>query len=259
MDLPFDGKTEGTMQLMPMKLETYGVSDVGLVRQNNEDVWSEVPEANFFALADGMGGHRAGEVAARLAVMSVCKAIEERPDPRSSEDVKQALTEAIVNANRVVYSMGSQNEKLGGMGTTLCCLMLYKETAVYAHVGDSRIYRFRNKKLEQLTQDHSLRSELILKGELDEKSAAVFPFRNIITRAIGTTTCVEPETATAPLLPNDLYFLCSDGLTDAVTHEEILQVLESTLSVKEAAHKLTALAKTNGGSDNITIVLIKVI
>lgn len=244
---------------MPMKLETYGVSDVGLVRHNNEDVWSEVPEANFFALADGMGGHRAGEIAARLAIMSVCKAIEELPDLLSSEDAKQALAEAIVNANRLVYSMGSENEKLGGMGTTLCCFMLYNGTLVYAHVGDSRIYRFRNNKLKQLTQDHSLRSELLLKGELDEKSAAVFPLRNIITRAIGTTTSVEPEVDTAPILPNDLYFLCSDGLTDTVTHEEIVRILESASSVKDAAHQLTALAKTKGGSDNITIVLVKVI
>ncbi|MES2344786.1 MAG: Stp1/IreP family PP2C-type Ser/Thr phosphatase [Chlamydiota bacterium] len=243
---------------MPLKLESYGISDIGLVRANNEDVFVALPETHFFALADGMGGHKAGEIAARLAIMSLCKSLEENSPPNSVEETMELFREAILQANRLVYSMGSQNEKLGGMGTTLCCLKILKDSIIYAHVGDSRIYRFRNHKLDLLTHDHSLRHELILKGELDEKSAFSFPYKNIITRSIGTHSQVEPEINAAPFLSGDLYFLCSDGLSDYVSHEEIFHLLEKEPSIKNAANQMITLAKAKGGNDNITIVIIKI-
>ncbi len=242
---------------MPLKLESYGISDIGLVRVNNEDAFAELPEAHFFALADGMGGHKAGEVAAKLTIMSLCKSIEDNPPLSSIEEVMELFHEAIIQANRIVYSMGSQNEKLGGMGTTLCCLKLFGTSIVYAHVGDSRIYRFRNHKLDLLTHDHSLKHQLILKGELDEQSALLFPYKNIITRSIGTHAQVEPEIAASPFFPGDLYFLCSDGLTDYVSDQEISQVLEQESSIKDAADRMITLAKAKGGNDNITVVIIK--
>lgn len=244
---------------MPLKLETFGISDVGLVRINNEDVWAELEEAHFFALADGMGGHKAGEIAARLTIMSLCKSIEEKNNPESVENLMGVFREAIIKANRLVYTMSSQNEKLGGMGTTVCCLMLFSDAIVYAHVGDSRIYRYRNNHLDLLTQDHSLRHELLLRGELDEKSAFAFPYKNIITRAIGTHANVEPEVAASPFLSGDLYFLCSDGLSDYVSHDELKNVLSQNFSVKETAEEMIAVAKTKGGNDNITVVIVKIV
>ena len=242
---------------MPWQLDVYGISDVGLVRSNNEDAWSEVSNAHFFAIADGMGGHRAGEVAARIAIMSICKTVEEASHPLTVESAVNLLRSGVKTANSIVYAMSESNEKMRGMGTTLSCLVLLENTLVYAHVGDSRIYRFRNKHLEQLTQDHSLRNEVIARGEFFDESLMSLP-KNVITRAIGTSSKVEPEISAFPFFPKDLYFLCSDGLTDNVSSDEITQVLSRGCSIKSSAEMLISLAKENGGSDNITIVMIQV-
>jgi serine/threonine protein phosphatase PrpC len=245
------------MNLMRFKLESYGVSDIGLSRPNNEDVWAEVSEAQFFVLADGMGGHKAGEIAAKVAVLSLSKAIQNHMP--SMETAMLTLRAAILKANADVYQMASRDENLHGMGTTLCCMQVYDQSLLYAHVGDSRIYRFRHHQLEQLTEDHSLRNELIAKGQLDVANASSFPYKNVITRAIGTTLQIEPTLTATGILPSDIYFLCSDGLTDYVSNEEIADVLKKAKSVKETSDLLVELAKSKGGNDNITIVMIKIL
>jgi protein phosphatase len=240
-------------------LEHYGASDIGLTRQNNEDVWAELPELAFFALADGMGGHKAGEVAATEAVVSLCQSVREALSHETfdAEQARAVLTRAFSDANRWVFHLSEREEALHGMGTTLCCMMLCGSSLVYAHVGDSRVYRYRDG-LEQLSHDHSLRGELLARGELEEESAFHYPFKNVITRAIGTNASVEIDSAITDVRPGDVYFLCSDGLTDYVPSSEVAACIEGGSSVKQSVTALIHAAKAKGGNDNITIVMIKI-
>lgn len=231
---------------LPYTIESFGISDLGLARTNNEDVFHEVPTHRFFILADGMGGHNAGEVAAREVVhhlsTSMCQIFSSpQEEPSSLETLPNHLHKAILNANLWVHKLSEQKEEFCGMGTTLCCLLLHQNSLVYANVGDSRIYRFRAS-LEQLTEDHSLLST--------EK--------NIITRAIGTGPHVAPDINIAPIELNDIYFLCSDGLTDFVSDEELTQILQEHSCIKTASKKMIEAAKNKGGRDNITVLMIKV-
>lgn len=249
------------MQLMPLQVECYGISDVGLVRPNNEDVWAELPDIHFYALADGMGGHQAGEVAAKEAVHELCDIVDdlftETPHP-SPEKVSLTLKEGFNDANKWVRTLASQHPELSGMGTTLCCCCIVDRMLIYAHVGDSRIYHFRDR-LTRLSEDHSLRQELISLGNLDEKKASSFPHKNVITRAIGVSSTLHAAIGAAHIQPEDVYFMCSDGLTDGVSDGTIEEILRRTSSIKEAALELVETAKKAGGNDNITIVMIKII
>lgn len=249
------------MHLMSMEVESYGISDIGLSRANNEDVWAELPDIRLYVLADGMGGHQAGEVAAKEAVLELCDIVDalftQTPKP-STEKVSQVLKQAFVDANHWVRSLAQQHPELAGMGSTLCCFCVLKQALVYAHVGDSRIYRFRGV-LTQLTEDHSLRQELLSTGELDKEEAAAFPFKNVITRAIGTSSQIEPHVATTSVQLGDIYFLCSDGLTDYVSDDEIEAILKKNSSIKEASIELVETAKNGGGNDNITILMVKIV
>jgi serine/threonine protein phosphatase PrpC len=251
------------MRLMPHQLVSFGISDIGLVRQNNEDVWAELPSHHFYLLTDGMGGHRAGEVAAKEAADSLCRSMDEffanSEKELSVEELCNGLREAILKANRWVYQLAEHNESFEGMGTTLCCFLLYNKTLIYAHVGDSRIYRLRQT-LQQLTRDHSLKRELIesLDGHQENREPHSL-FKNFITRAIGTSQLLEPEIAYTKVEEGDLYFLCSDGLTDAVSDAEISATIQESSSVRESCERLIEQAKSNGSTDNITIVMIKIL
>lgn len=250
------------MRVDEVGVESYGVSDIGYVRSNNEDAWAQLDELQFFVLADGMGGHKAGEVASREAVQKLCKAVtklaESTEQPTAAERARQ-LQKTITEVNRDVYLLSQKNENYAGMGTTLACFWLYQKNLILAHVGDSRIYRLRKKSLTQLTLDHSLRQELLVKGELNDSSAAVFAYKNVITRAIGTQPQVEPDIDTLKVSLDDIYFICSDGLTDELKFEEIRAVLLKAKTIKEASDNLVAAAKKKGGSDNITVVMIKIV
>ena len=243
------------------KLESYGISDIGLVRQNNEDVWCILPELSFFALADGMGGHNAGEIAAREAISQLCKILTEKMKTYdtgpSAERIASDLGQSIREANAWVYKMSGTDEELRGMGTTLCCFLLADRQLIHAHIGDSRIYHY-NGRLSQLTLDHSLRSELIASGRLDEQTAPMFAFKNVITRAVGTSAQVEPEIGIHPVNADDIFFLCSDGLTDHVSSREMQAIIQQSESIQEAADTLVNTAKIKGGNDNISIVIVKV-
>jgi len=234
-----------------MKLKHVGLSDIGLSRPNNEDVWAAIPEIGFFALADGMGGHQAGEVAAQVAVDELCRAIQ-----TSSSDPLLALRLAIEKANQKVYEEGQKSHTLTGMGTTVCCLYWTENAVIYAHVGDSRIYRFRKNKLEQLTQDHSLFAKWLSQGQ-SKTCATPYPYKNVITRAIGTAKQVTPEIALASYEPSDLFILCSDGLTDALPFHDMEKILERSDCLDAAAQRLIEKAKIKGSNDNITVLLIQ--
>lgn len=247
------------MNLSSLEVESYGISDIGLCRSNNEDVWAELPDIHFYALADGMGGHQAGEVAAKESVLELCDIVDElfsQESTPSSERVIQFLKQGFTDANEWVRSLAREHPELSGMGSTLCCFCVVKNSLVYAHIGDSRIYQFRHT-LKRLTQDHSLRQKLLSNGDLDEKRAAAFPYKNIITKAIGTHPFVEPQITSTPIFKGDIYFLCSDGLTDHVSDPEIEAILKKSTSIKEASIELVEAAKNAGGSDNITLVMIK--
>lgn len=236
-----------------MRFLSFGLSDIGVSRSNNEDVWIAMPEIGFFALADGMGGHQAGEVAAKEAIEHLSRLVKtiERCDPLSR---MLELKSAIEKANAWVYSLGKEEEALNGMGTTLCCLIWSEDAVIYAHVGDSRLYRFRNGKLELLTQDHSLFAKWL---KLSKESRTPFPYKNVITRAIGTAPKANPEVAICRHEEGDLYFLCTDGLSDVLTLEEIEKILNRSTTLEMASKRLIQKAKFKGSSDNITILMVQ--
>lgn len=242
---------------MPLK-ECFGASDIGLVRLNNEDVWAHMAREQFFILADGMGGHQAGEIAANETVLKLCGWVQDlyaRQPPTAVEPLIPKLEKAIGDTNQWVYSLSNQEDEMAGMGTTLCLALLIENTLLYAHVGDSRIYRIRKGRIARMTVDHSLRDELIASGQLEEEAAASFPFKNVITRAIGTHPRVQPDIQSTEVSSGDLYFLCSDGLTDCLSDSEILTTVQSEPTLQAATELLIEKAKKKGGHDNITIVM----
>lgn len=237
-----------------------GISDIGLVRQNNEDVWAELPEIRLYILADGMGGHQAGEVAARETVKTLCRILQKsfKDNNQSLEEAAASIRKAIGLVNTHIYKMGKSVSNLKGMGTTLCVLHIHQEGVIYAHVGDSRIYRMLPGKFELITKDHSLLRELIDIGQISEDKVAGFHYKNIITRAIGTEPFVEVSDNIAPLVPQVRYVLCSDGLSDLISIAEMQHILTETETLSEAALQLVSLSKIKGGNDNVTVLIIDV-
>lgn len=243
-----------------MKIESFGATDIGLVRLNNEDVWAQMPREQFYILADGMGGHNAGEVAANETVMLICRVVKEASQQRHDlKEWKEIISQAIQKANTHVLTLGSHDPGLSGMGTTVCVVFFIGSTMLYAHVGDSRIYRLRKGRLLQLTRDHSLKEELIASGELDESLALSFPYKNVLTRAIGTHRHVLADFATDQMEFGDIFFLCSDGLTDALSDAQIHDIIDASDTLEGATTTLILEAKKNGGNDNITVLMLKVV
>lgn len=238
-----------------------GISDVGLVRQNNEDVWAELPDLGFYILADGMGGHQAGEIASREAVEVLSRLLQKgfRGKTKDLESSIDHIRQAIVDVNSHVYHLSRKSPELKGMGTTLCLLYIHSNGIILAHVGDSRIYRFRSGKLCQLTKDHSLLRELVDLGQIHESQMKDFHYKNIITRAIGTEPIVEPAIDKTEFQPLDTYILCSDGLSDLLSIEEMERVITDSSTLSDAATSLVSLSKMKGGHDNVTLLLIELL
>jgi len=243
---------------MEYSVSFVGLSDQGLVRQNNEDFWTYLEQERLFILADGMGGHKGGEVASKEAAeyLSVFFKKNFEESDKTLTGVMDALFESICEMNRIIYRMSRQFAELRGMGTTLCSVHLHPEGIIYAHVGDSRIYRLRNKKLERLTRDHSLLRELIDLGQLSEQQADGFLYKNILTKAIGTESSIEPSVQIDSIENGDLILLCTDGLTDMLSDQEIQKTLLA--DDEEKARTLIEKALERGGRDNVTIVLISI-
>ncbi|MDR2539485.1 MAG: protein phosphatase 2C domain-containing protein [Chlamydiales bacterium] len=239
-------------------VQSFGISDIGLLRTNNEDAWKEIPEKHFYALADGMGGHNAGEVASYTAIESVCSSIQELPSVESIQDLLKHMKKAVFQANKTVLQKAKQAKEYKGMGTTLCCFMLFNDYLVYAHVGDSRLYRIRTR-IEQLTKDHKIRH--VQWGRPSDRSKPTRPllFRNVITRAIGTHVEVEPDIGSDSVQPGDLYLLCSDGLSNLVNNEAMHSILKLPCSLEIKGNQLLQKALKNGGHDNITLLLVNIL
>ena len=237
-------------------IEYFGISETGFVRSNNEDVWSAIPKKQFFILADGMGGHKAGEIASSFAVESMCASINALPMKIDVEEACQGLREAIAKANSKVFDESHNHAEYAGMGTTLSCFIVLENFLIYGHIGDSRLYRYRNR-LEQLTEDHSLRHTLWNKEEAS--AAPTLLLRNVITRAIGTQPSVLPDIGVIACRSKDLYMICSDGLSDYVEEDKIARILSSSQSLKEMGKNLVELALEKGGNDNITLLLVRIL
>jgi protein phosphatase len=242
-------------------LSCFGLTDVGLVRTNNEDVFMSLKEHAFFAIADGMGGHNAGEIAAKEAVRFVGASIKELFVSSERKwnifDLSTFNKLCIENANSWVHHLGKKKKDCKGMGTTICTLLFHKRSLIYSHVGDSRIYRFREGLLEQLTEDHSLTNQMIAKGKIQKNSNETHQYKNILTRALGTQSEVEAEIHIASVNPHDIYLMCSDGLTDQVSDAEIASILSKHKDIKKGTKTLIDRAKEFGGHDNVTVVLVK--
>jgi len=231
-----------------------GATDTGRRRRRNED--SYVCEPPLFAIADGMGGAQAGEVASRLAATVLAEG-----GPGGTTGDGEARVEALIReANRRVFQRSHEDAAMSGMGTTMTVALVNAEagTIAFGHVGDSRAYRVRDGRLEQLTDDHSLVGELVRSGKISPEEAESHPQRAVITRALGTEPDVDVDTFTIETLPADLYLLCSDGLTDMLRDREILAVLEGARDLDAAARRLVEAANSSGGDDNITVVVFEI-
>jgi serine/threonine protein phosphatase PrpC len=228
-----------------------GVTDPGRRRRRNEDAYVCVPP--LFAIADGMGGAQAGEVASGLAAAVLEEAT-------GNERGEERVSSLIQEANRRVYRRSSEDAATSGMGTTMTVALVDDSdgTIAFGHVGDSRAYRVRGGELEQLTDDHSLVGELVRGGRLSPEEAESHPQRSVITRALGTEPDVDVDTFTVDAEPDDIYLLCSDGLTDMISAHEILGLVKAGGDLDDIARGLVNAANVGGGEDNITVVLFQI-
>lgn len=232
------------------RLRGAAASHVGFHREENEDRFLLRPDAGLFAVADGMGGHEAGEVAATLAVESLADAAQPRVELPA-----QCLRQAVWEANRRIQGVTESLARRTGMGTTLSAIWIQGGRAVIAHVGDSRVYRLRNGRLEQISEDHTLLAEALRGGFDPERAARLFP-SNVLTRAVGIQREVEPLLVDCSVQPGDRFLLCSDGLTDMVAESVIAEQLTVRVSPTQAANGLMVEALAAGGGDNVTVVVI---
>jgi protein phosphatase len=228
----------------------YG-TDTGRKRRRNEDAY--VVEPPLFAIADGMGGAQAGELASSLAAGAV------REDEAAAGSGERRVAELIQEANRRVYERSSQDAAASGMGTTMTVAFVGEANVAFGHVGDSRAYLIRDGKLEQLTEDHSLVAELVRSGKLSPEDAETHPQRSVITRALGTDPDVDVDTFSIETTPGDLFMLCSDGLTSMVEDDVILRTIEKNRdNLQTSAKALIRTANKGGGEDNITVVFFEI-
>ena len=233
-------------------MKVFALTDKGRVRAINQDAFYQPrPGETFAVIADGMGGHQAGDVASRLAVEEFTRWL--KCAPRPSEDT---MRYAVSEANRAVYLKSKAEPDKAGMGTTLTALWLEDDGALLAHVGDSRAYRFRDGRLEQMSRDHSLVGEMVERGELTEEEARVHPQRNIITRSIGTGMRVKADVSRFDRLEGDVWLLCSDGLSMYFSREEMQGVLRGRRKWQTKLEDLVNTALERGGADNVTALLV---
>ncbi len=251
------------------KITITGITDEGLVRDHNEDSIASDAELGLLVLADGMGGHKGGEVASAIAVDSIMQDLRKNlplinpgnTDEKTGYSIESMLIEkAIKDANFKIYTAAQNNNKYEGMGTTVVVLLLYDNRITVAHVGDSRLYRQRDDLLEQMTRDHTLLQELVDRGFYTKKEARESLNKNLVTRAVGVNTSVDVDLLEDIALIDDTYLLCSDGLTDMITDDLIEDIL---LNYRDDQEKVTTelikQAKDHGGKDNVSVMLAKVI
>ena len=236
-----------------MKLRAAARSDVGRRRRTNEDRYGEDLPHGLFLVADGMGGHTAGQIASAIAIEAVLEAVRSCGDAGS---LTERLRGAVGHANARILRTTAVRPELSGMGTTLVALLVRGDRAAVAHVGDSRVYRVRASRIRQLTDDHSLVGELQRRGEISAAAAREHPHRHVLTRALGVKAEAEPDLGELTAEPGDVFVLCSDGLTQHVRDEEIAKAVGAGEDVAETCERLVALANARGGEDNVTVLVV---
>lgn len=251
-----------------LRLESAALTDAGRVRANNEDSLDCDSDAGLFVVADGMGGCNAGEVASSLAVRMLLAEFRQLPLKLPGQDgcppalspAAMRLCTAILKANRAVFEASLQDARYAGMGTTLVTALFQGQRAVIASIGDSRVYRYRGTRLEQLTVDHTVVQEQIEYGLITPEQARFMGGRGLITRALGVEPGVEVDVQEQPLLPGDLYLLCSDGLFDMLDDQEIAAIVQAhPQGVQAMARDLVAAANDQGGYDNISLIVVRAV
>jgi serine/threonine protein phosphatase PrpC len=246
------------LQLGGAVLKAFSITDIGEKRKVNQDYVfcqeNEVGELpNLFIVADGMGGHNAGDYASRFCVEFFAQRIKESKRTSPIDNIESALIET----NEMLRSKAQEQRELEGMGTTFVAATIFDHLLYVANIGDSRLYVI-DDKIKQITEDHSLVEEMVKNGELNRSQARIHPNKNVITRALGAFPTVEPDFFEVDLKEGDIVLMCSDGLTTMLEDETIESVVKDSESPQTAAEKLVKYANLNGGKDNIAIVIIKV-
>src|SRR2546428_4139590 len=249
-----------------MDVNAFGITHVGKQRQHNEDSFLVAAEAKLYLVADGMGGHAAGEIASRIAIDSISQFILHTKEddgtwPHAYDEQFRRSTNRLMTAVRLantrVLEAMRKDARLRGMGTTVVACLADDKTMSVAHVGDSRAYLIRDGMLSRLTNDHSWVFEQVQAGMLTEAEAEKHPLRNVITRALGGALSVNPDASEVESRPGDVYLLCSDGLTGMGSEEEILRVVTDSSDIEKACQVLIDTANERGGLDNVTAILVK--
>ncbi len=239
-------------------MKAYGMTDIGKKRVVNQDniYVSTTPVGNLpnlFVVADGMGGHRAGDYASRFATDAVVESITNNKET----DIKQIITKAVEDANSLVFKKSSENEDFRGMGTTLVIAVISGDELTVANVGDSRLYLIEGSSIKQLTQDHSLVAERVRMGQIDEQEARRRPDKNIITRAIGISGVIHADFFKSRLIDKEYVLLCSDGLSNMLEDSEMLSTVTGSIPLEKKTSMLIDLANQKGGKDNISVIIIE--
>ena len=253
---------------LSQSLQSASLTDPGRVRDHNEDCIESRPEIGLYVLADGMGGYNAGEVASGMATSLISDGLQEGWNPKDAErmgrDVAKATSERLIReqiarANSAIFTTSQNNPECAGMGTTLVVTLFFDNFMTVAHIGDSRLYRLRGETMEQVTRDHSLLQEQLDSGLITPEEAKLSQNKNLVTRALGIEAIVPPDITEYRLEADDIYLLCSDGLTDMV-EPDVLHTLVSRgrANLTRAAADLVDLANENGGRDNISVILVHV-
>jgi protein phosphatase len=250
-----------------MSVEVFARTDPGPVRENNEDSFLVEPSMGLFAVADGMGGHAAGEVASKIAVDTIKEIILESDDPDETRVARPILDGEELLRERLRYAMNQASIRIRqksqmvpqykGMGTTLTVLLIEEDVAHFSHVGDSRLYLYRDGALRRLTRDHTVVQNEIDAGRLTPELARRVPHRNILTQSVGINSTVDPDTSTRPIDPGDMFLLCSDGLTDPLSDSD-LEALCGQHAPDELAEVLVQQAIENDTVDNVTVIVVQV-
>jgi protein phosphatase len=243
-------------------VKTANRSDIGRNRLVNEDrSWVSLLNngaAAFAIVADGMGGHQAGEVASQLAVDTFREAVQDMQPGITLEEGKMLLRQAVLQANEVVFEMASQNDHYHNMGTTVVAALLLDDVGIIGHIGDSRAYKIRDGDLRQLTEDHTLVNELAKSGQISVEEAANHPRKNVLTRALGTDRHVDVDVRAFSWRSGDMLLLCSDGFSNMVTEDQMLKtLLVDDPDLDSKADRLIHMALLAGGDDNITVLLLQ--
>ena len=254
---------------MRAKVKNVALTDTGKVREHNEDTIGTEPDIGLYVLADGMGGYNAGEVASGIAVKTIVNLVREAYQVQELQGTDRAtgltrpgviLRDAILRANKIIHQTSKTQPQCEGMGTTVVAALFYDNRIITAHVGDSRLYRLRGDRFEQLTMDHSLLQELVDRGFYSQEEAARSTNKNYVTRALGVEPAVEVEIREHSVEKGDYYVLCSDGLSDMVEDEDIhLTISTFNDNLDTISKQLVQLSNEHGGRDNISVIMTQVI